>query len=318
MQRIDLLRVGECEPEAGPHRMWCETPEFHANEWRGAKEAQGGYPSDAMHKRVLHPLLLDCTPAGSQILEVGAGARPRPIQTEDLRDRKLSVLSIAYGWPESESPFHDWVRADLRRLPFQLLGDQSLRSALESLLRHPFSATAEDAAIQQGREEIAKLLHIIQQREVGSCLFAHVLRYLPQPVRERLLRTAAKTVMPGGSVVYCERPKCMETFFPQLRKDYGTQPAEFTEQMQQEGLRIERDTLYVPTVRRELMERLKRTPGTAAEKERVCMSWITGGAASITALPGVNDDGSKGIRELADGSVELHLSGIRCIVAKRQ
>jgi hypothetical protein len=158
MQRIDLLRVGECEPEAGPHRMWCETPEFHANEWRGAKEAQGGYPSDAMHKRVLHPLLLDCTPAGSQILEVGAGARPRPIQTEDLRDRKLSVLSIAYGWPESESPFHDWVRADLRRLPFQLLGDQSLRSALESLMTMMRARTSQSQSARSCTEQLVRYL----------------------------------------------------------------------------------------------------------------------------------------------------------------
>lgn len=288
----------------------CERQAFHERDWQSVKRSYNEHPVTAMHERVVQPRLVDAAPSGSLLIDVGSGPRPRKFAHGALAAKQLRLLCVDYAEPETQSSDVDWVQADLRRLPFPLWGHKPMLDGLQSFLTFP--GVTDDTGIDALRQQVSGLIAILERRPVGACVFSHVLRYLPDDTRDRLLNLAAQTVMPGGSIVYVERPRAMEKFFLSADPDYGPQHNTVHTLLSQAGMRLQLDAFFSPELSIPQVQQLRSMPPNPALQERQLIHWVRGNAANIRQFPASVDNGEDGAK-IDENGFQVLLSGLRYI-----
>jgi hypothetical protein len=310
MLKIDLLEKGDCDAITGEFPD-CELCAFHAEQSADVLKTFGSFPYAPILEKKVNPKILEATPEGSLLLDIGAPDTLRTFDAGAVEKKNVRILSCGYAWPREEHREHAWLRTDLRRLPFAFGGQRPILDALQSFYRLKASESGE-RQVEALRSEVALLIGLLEERPIGSCVFGNVLRYLPEDIRERLLRLAAASVMPGGSVIFYDRPKVLEATFQKTQRDYGSRPEEVIRVLSEAGLVPQENALIAPMMATNTVLKAREKTSNLIDLEIKGMAWIRQHIANIRTYPPEKDDGKTLI---IPGEEKTHLlvGGLRYI-----
>ena len=140
------------------------------------------------------------------------------------------------------------------------------------------------------------MIDILEKKNMGAFICAHVIQYLPPDTCERVLRLGAKSLRPGGIGVLCYRALAVEVIAKGLPTDYGDQSPLFMTIMGEGGLEPLTNTLIVPEIPTKLWQKIfdeaRNKPearGNRAWINNRVQQFIKGKSARLVEIDPTND-----------------------------